>query len=235
MEGLLPIRVLVVAGLSVVVTALQLWRRFADRRLWRTKTNALLFVAISLLSGIVAGLISSIPPSALSFVSVGASYPFWAPRPDRVSRKPGDIKVSQEGRTLGALVDAIWKVGGYLTDRLDTRLSETKKADVEAIVKRLRSEYSSAVSSGGFDPAAPIRETTCAALKPVVDYLTDTNLKAIRQAELVAAEKKESLEALVALAYDWRVEGSLERLFEQGPTSDPTDTSTAKQLEEDSL
>src|SRR4051794_4864451 len=99
---------LVVGAFSAVVSGVQLWRRFAQRRPFSTGATARLFVLICLVAGLVAGLLAKTTVSALGVVGLGAAYAFAAPRP----ASGGPLRSQSRGpKGIGAV---LWSVTGLL-------------------------------------------------------------------------------------------------------------------------
>jgi hypothetical protein len=211
-----PTHVIIVAAAAFLLTAIQLWRRFHQRRIFQAVSTTALYLLICLIAAIASGALSSLDSDILGYVALAATYPFWAARPTHEPALDDQSTLANdESKVSSTVVDVIWSAIGVLTERLDTRLSTVKTIQVEAITTSITQWYES-TPLGAKEKVRPLRKRVYQALESNVQNLTDEHVKQVRMAELRSVldkSRNHDIEPLVSLAYDWRVEKMLRKVF----------------------
>lgn len=204
----IPTSALVVGALGAFFAGVQLYRRFADRRPFRTSPAAVaLFSVICLVPGVVAGALSLVPsPWMAAVLGIGISLPFVAPNP---TDDPPEGEDASRGL---ALVAGIWSVLGFMATALDRRLAIAKQTKVAQTAEKLLKLH-----AGDQYPAF---ERVYQILGDHNRYLKDPAVGDARLGRLCAVYEyakfsDDPLTPLVALAYDWGVEREILRIASQ--------------------
>jgi hypothetical protein len=193
---------------SAVITVVGLLSRFAQRRLASSSMTITLFITIVLISAGVADLVARIPTGGkVGLLGAGTGVPFWTQTPGtggHLNLKTSSTKASKVSTTGTHLVGLLWFITGYLTGKLDRRLSNHKWRTVAQISQAIATTYH------GTDLALRLQR----ALRNHVDGLTDVAQIEASRSRLALAfndSKKNNWDIgpIVQLAYDWKIEDLL--------------------------